>query len=231
MGLSNAIAFDSESEHRKRITRAFYIGVHEITQAEFEQIIGTNPSWFSPKGKYRDQMFGLDTSGFPVEYVSWDLAVEFCRRLSELEGREYRLPTEAEWEYACRAGTITPFSFGDVLDGRQANCNGYHPYGTDDSGTFLERPTTVGSYIPNAFGVYDMHGNVWEWCSDWYTSQHLAGSSKKDPTGPQAGSNRVCRGGGWPDRAADCRSAARGSMEPNSPRNYSGFRVVEAIVE
>ena len=127
---------------------------------------GNNPSRISKAGKYSDRVSGNDTSQYPVENVSWGDAVKFCRRLSAFPeeqgaGHQYRLPTEAEWEYACRAGTITPFHFGDHLNGRQANCDGRYPYGTESKGPWLKRTTTVGSYGLNAFGLYDMHGNVW----------------------------------------------------------------------
>ena len=122
---------------------------------------------------------------FPVEHVSYDDAQEFCRRLSEKEGKLYRLPTEAEWEYACRAGTTSPFSFGDSCNGTEANCNGeLRPYGTKIKGKNLERTTKVGSYPPNAFGLYDMHGNVWERCSDWFDGRYYEDSPLEDPAGP-----------------------------------------------
>jgi formylglycine-generating enzyme required for sulfatase activity len=156
--------------------------------------MGTNPSDFKT-------VAGQDTSRFPVERVSWEEAVEFCRKLSALSaeqsaGRVYRLPTEAEWEFACRAGTTTPFHFGSQLNGREANCDGNYPYGTTTKGTYLQRPTTVGSYAANGFGLFDMHGNVWEWCSDWYEVA-IRDSPVDDPTGPTSGSLRVNRGGGW----------------------------------
>ena len=140
--------------HRVRITKPYYLGTYEVTQAEYERIMDENPSRF--KGSKR-----------PVERVSWNDAVVFCKRLSEKEGRAYRLPTEAEWEYACRGGTTTPFHFGRILNGKQANCRGDQPYGTETKGPYLGETASVGSYTANAFGLYDMHGDVWEWCSDW----------------------------------------------------------------
>jgi len=162
--------------HRVRITKSFYLGVYEVTQEQYERVMKTNPSGFSKNGEslyaelYTD-VSGMDTSRFPVENVTWGEAAKFCQELSSLlkeqrAGRVYRLPTEAEWEYACRAGTTTPFHFGSDLDGRQANCEGTQPYGTSREGPSLKRTTKVGSYRPNAFGLHDMHGNVAEWCQD-----------------------------------------------------------------
>ncbi|HQU45660.1 MAG TPA: SUMF1/EgtB/PvdO family nonheme iron enzyme, partial [Pirellulales bacterium] len=193
-----------ERRHQVRITRPFYLGVYEVTQAEYKRVMGDNPSDFSSGGKAAVLVSGLDTRRFPVENVSWDDATDFCEKLSDragerAAGRRYRLPTEAEWEYACRAGTTTPFHFGGELSGRGANCNGNYPYGTSVKGPYLGRTTTVGSYRDraNAFGLYDMHGNVWEWCADWYDSKYYDDSAADDPQGPAAGSFRVIRGGGW----------------------------------
>ncbi len=156
-----------EYQHRVRITKPFYLSVYEVTQSEYERVMGENPSWFSSggSGSGKEKVSDLDTSRFPVERVNWQNAVEFCRKLSELPeeragGRIYRLPMEAEWEYACRAGTTTPFHFGSELNGSQTNCDGTRPYGTSTEGPQLGRTTTVGSYAANAFGLYDMHGNV-----------------------------------------------------------------------
>ncbi len=170
----------------------------------------------------------MDTSRFPVEEVSWEDAVEFCRKLSALAGersasRVYRLPSEEEWEYACRAGTTTPFHFGSQLNGREANCNGDYPYGTSAKGTNLQRPTNVGSYTSNFFGLYDMHGNVWEWCQDWYGN--YPSGSVTDPTGPTGASDRVFRGGCWFSIARYCRSALRYWFTPTFRLYILGFRV------
>lgn len=156
---------DEGPQHRVRITKPFYLGVYEVTQGEYERVTGDNPSCFSKVGTGKAKVAGQDTSRFPVEEVSWEDAVEFCRKLSDLPSersarRVYRLPTEAEWEYACRAGTTTPLHFGTQLNGREANCDGNYPYGTDTKGTYLKRTTTVGSYKANAFGLYDMHGKL-----------------------------------------------------------------------
>jgi formylglycine-generating enzyme required for sulfatase activity len=173
----------------------------------------------------------LKTVRLPVEQVSWEDAVEFHRRLSAQEdrsGRVYRLPTEAEWEYACRAGTTSPYHFGGVLNGRQANCDGEYPYGTSEKGPNLERPAIVGSYPPNAYGLYDMHGNVAEWCADIYdrNTDYYATSPLEDPPGPAHGSNRLLRGGNWYSDAMLCRSASREWYLPMYRSKVLGFRVV-----
>ena len=225
-----------QPQHRVRITKPYYLGMYEVTQAEYERVMGTNPSAFSRGGSSSAKVSGQDTSRFPVERVSWEEAVEFCRRLSALPaeraaGRVYRLPTEAEWEFACRAGTTTPFHFGSQLNGREANCDGNFPYGTTTKGPYLERPTTVGSYGANGFGLFDMHGNVWEWCSDWYGSGYYAESPVDDPTGPTAGSIRVIRGGSWLSHARGCRSASRYRRAPFYRNVYLGFRVASSSVD
>jgi formylglycine-generating enzyme required for sulfatase activity len=219
-----------QPQHRVRITKPYYLGMYEVTQAEYERVMGTNPSAFSQSGPNSAWLTGLDTRRFPVEQASWEDAMEFCRELSALSaeqsaGRVYRLPTEAEWEFACRAGTTTPFHFGSQLNGCEANCNGDYPYGTTTKGAYLKRPTTVGSYGPNGFGLYDMHGNVWEWCSDWYDTGYYANSPIDDPTGPASGLNRVIRGGCWCGMAEHCRSARRDGDPPSIRDEILGCRV------
>src|SRR5262249_38101329 len=140
--------------------------------------------------------------------------------------RVYRLPTEAEWEYACRAGTRTAYNVGDALSARQANFNGNHPHGGAEKGPFLVRPTPVGSYPPNAFGLYDTHGSVWEWCADWYGARYYKDSPTDDPRGPKTGSARVIRGGEWYADGRDCRSAFRYAEMPEGIFYVMGFRVV-----
>jgi formylglycine-generating enzyme required for sulfatase activity len=214
-----------EKQHLVRITKPFYLGTYAVTQSEYERLVGTNPSWLSSTGGGKEKVNGWDTSRFPVEKVSWDDAVEFCRILSAKEGKTYRLPTEAEWEYACRAGTTTPFSFGSSLNGRQANCNGNYPYGTEEKGPFVDDITPVGKYPSNAFGLYDMHGNAWQWCQDWYGLDYHSNSPTDDPQGPTSGALRVFRGGCWYDSAVFCRSARRNGGGPASRFNDLGFRV------
>ncbi len=198
--------------HRVRITKPFYLGLYEVTQEQYERIIGENSSAFKGSTK-------------PVERVSWNDAVEFCKRLSSKEGRTYRLPTEAQWEHACRAGTRTAFNFGSVLNGKQANCDGNYPYGSETKEPHLKQTTSVGSYTANAWSLHDMHGNVWEWCADWYDGKCYMNSPKDDPTGPKSGSYRVIRGGGWGYDAWSCRSAFRDRVTPGYRGSNLGFRI------
>ena len=225
-----------QPQHRVRITKPYYVSVYEVTQGEYERVMAANPSSFSSRGSSSDKVSGQDTIRFPVESASWEEAMEFCRKLSLLPeekaaGRQYRLLTEAEWEYACRAGTMTPFHFSTKLNGREANCDGNYPYGTTTRGPYLERPTTVGSYAANPFGLHDMHGNVWEWCSDWYDSEYYGASPVDDPPGPNAGSRRVFRGGSWESDASICRSAGRFIGSPAYRFSHLGFRVASVSVD
>ena len=220
---------DEKPRHLVRITRPFYLSIYEVTQAEYQAVMGKSPSFFSSSGDGHRHVKGLDTSQFPIESITWEQAVEFCRRLSALPeeqqaGRAYRLPTEAEWEYACRGGTQTVFCYGDSLSAPQANFNG-KPYGQAEAGQGLARTAAVGSYKPNALGLYDMHGNVWEWCSDWYQPDYYGRSPTDDPPGPDQGSDRVIRGGAWSFEAGDCRSATRFHGSPDYYSDYRGFRV------
>jgi formylglycine-generating enzyme required for sulfatase activity len=189
------------------LTKPFKMGVHEVTQAQYEQVMKNNPSSFK----------GAEN---PVEQVSWEDAVEFCRKLSELSaekaaGNVYRLPTEAQWEYACRAGTTTQFSFGDD----ESDLGDYAWYRENSA----SKAHPVGGKQPNAWGLYDMHGNVWEWCQDWYDD--YPSGAVTDPTGPASGSYRVYRGGSWRRTAGSCRSASRGRHFPSSRYYDRGFRV------
>jgi formylglycine-generating enzyme required for sulfatase activity len=192
--------------HEVTLTKPFKMGVHEVTQSQYKQVMGVNPSQFK----------GADN---PVGGGNWEDAIEFCRKLSELPaekaaGNVYRLPTEAEWEYACRAGTTTQFSFGD--DEAEWEFAWY----SDNSAS---KAHPVGGKQPNAWGLYDMHGNVWEWCQDWYDD--YPSGAVTDPTGPASGSYRVYRGGSWRRTAGSCRSASRGRHFPSSRYFISGFRV------
>jgi formylglycine-generating enzyme required for sulfatase activity len=195
------------------LTQVFELGIYEVTQEQYEKVMGTNPSNF--KGRQN-----------PVENVSWDDAVEFCRKLSALPaeksaGYVYRLPTEAEWEYACRAGTKTDYSFGNS----DAELGDYGWY--DENSGKTTHP--VGGKKPNAWGLYDMHGNVREWCQDWYGD--YPSGSVTDPTGAASGSIRVNRGGSWNYYSANCRSARRSRNTPDNRNYYLGFRVLRSSIK
>jgi formylglycine-generating enzyme required for sulfatase activity len=223
---------DEGPRHRVRITRPFYLGRCQVTQEQYERHMGQNPSNFRGGGAGAERVAGLDTRRFPVESVSWLEATAFCAALSVLPaeraaGRIYRLPTEAEWEYGCRAGTAhsAPFHFGYSLSSRQANFDGDRPYGRARRGPNLRRPCPVGSYRPNAWGLHDMHGNVWEWCSDWFDETYYEHSPEDDPPGPEEGESRVLRGGSYYYIGASCRAAIRFGRRPISRSSLDGFRV------
>jgi formylglycine-generating enzyme required for sulfatase activity len=215
-----------EHPHEVEISEPFYLAVHEVTQGQYAKVMGTNPSWFTPDGGGKKNIDVKDTSNFPVEKVSWHDAVAFCRKLSALPaeknaGRVYRLPTEAQWEYACRgdAGS-SAYSAGSKLSILEAN------FKHEQTGfTYLKRTGEVGKANPNGWGLYDMHGNVWEWCNDWYAESYYRKSPRKDPQGPDEGDMRVVRGGGWNSFARDCRSAKRRAYRPASQQDHIGFRV------
>ncbi len=229
---------DDEEQHPVEILRPFHLGAHPVTQEQYENVTGKNPSHFSPGGAGAWRVQRHDTRRFPVENVSWEDATEFCARLSELPdekagGRTYRLPTEAQWEYACRGGAAeyAPFHFGRVLTWREANFNGIHPYGTAEKGLFPERTSEVGSFPPNAWGLYDLHGNVWEWCADWYDAGYYKTSPRASPQGPRSSpvEMRVLRGGCWFYDGRFCRSACRNRSGPRVRSAHNGFRVVCVI--
>jgi len=214
-GRENEEGYDPKEEqlHRVRITRPFLIGMFQVTQSEYASVVGQNPSEFHGKNR-------------PVEHVSWREAADFCRRLSELptekaSGRSYRLPTEAEWEYACRAGTETAFTFGDEITTLQAIfCS--------DCVTRPQPTCPVGMFPPNAWGLFDMHGNVWEWCQDWYSLKYYGKSPGDDPPGPSKGKHHVLRGGSASVLAHECRSAVRGEADSDGP-NAEGEQRFEII--
>jgi len=239
---------DERPLHEVTLT-SFYISKYEITQKEWKDVMGDNPSNFIG-------------DNLPVEMVSWYDALIFCNKLSVKNGRHpayrilgktdpsdwgaapvypdinavwdaveivddangYRLPTEAQWEYACRAGTTTPFSTGKNITTDQANYNGHYPYQNNPEGVYLETTVEAGSFKPNAWGLYDMHGNVWEWCWDWHGSYEE--EAQKNPQGAVIGAYRVARGGSWTNNARFLRSAARGSSVPAFRESIIGLRIV-----
>lgn len=196
---------------------SFYIGKYPIAQAQYQAIVGENPSYF--KGADR-----------PIEPVSWGDALDFCSKLSQKTGKKYTLPSEAQWEYACRAGTTTPFYFGDTIGNDLVNYNGNHPYGNAPQGKYAAETTPVGSFPPNAFGLYDMHGNVWEWCLDECHPNYLGaptdGSAWTNKLSPDNNILRRLRGGSWSNYARNCRSASRFSHSSTNRYLSYGFRVV-----
>lgn len=206
---------DDEEQHQVTISKDCYLGVTEVTQGQYEKVMRTNPSFFQKR-----VIDTSDSSMYPVEQVSWFDAVEFCKKLSELPaekaaGRVYYLPTEAEWEYACRTGSKTAYSFGE-----SSKSLGDYAwfYGNSNGQTH-----SVGEKKPNAWGLYDMHGNVWEWCSDWY-GEYPKGSVG-DPIGPREGYSRVIRGGCWRNEARYCLTALRSRGDASLRDDYFGFRV------
>ena len=204
---------DEHPRHRVKITKGFYMGTTEVTQFQYKEIMEDNPSHFRSQNSQ-------------VVNVSWNNAVEFCTKLSEEEGEIYRLPTEAEWEYACRAGTTTPFYTGETISTDQANYDGNFIYGSGTTGIYRKKTIEVGSFPPNAFGLYDMHGNVWEWCQDWYGENYYASSPISNPQGPTSGTERVLRGGSWSHHPWRCRSAFRGGLKPDTREGNYAFRIV-----
>jgi formylglycine-generating enzyme required for sulfatase activity len=215
-------------QHRVRITKAFWLGMHDVTQGEYERVMGSNPSEFSATGKGKDKVSGQETKWFPVEHVTWDEAVEFCRKLAEMPeekaaGRTYRLPSEAQWEYACRAGSTTRFCFGD-----DAKLLAEYGWCGADAGGMTH---AVGGKRPNTWGLYDMHGNVWQRCQDCYDKDYYAQSPTDEPAGPADGSDRVQRGGSWNASAWRCRSAYRTYDVPGYRLNDLGFRVSLALAD
>jgi formylglycine-generating enzyme required for sulfatase activity/uncharacterized caspase-like protein len=218
---------DDERPQHSVTVKPFLMGKYAVTQAQWKTVAGF------PKVE-RD--LEPDPSNFkgdnrPVECVTWHDAIEFCARLSQKTGREYRLPSEAEWEYACRAGTTTPFHFGETITPDLVNYNGNYTYASAPKGKYREQTTEVGSFPPNAFGLYDMHGNVWEWCLD-YWHDNYGGLFRKAPIDGNAwisggdSNRRLLRGGSWNDGPWYCRSAPRSGPNPGTRYDHVGFRVV-----
>jgi sulfatase modifying factor 1 len=204
---------EEELQHKVTLTKGFYLGIHPVTQACWRTVMENNPG----HTKGNDEL--------PVEQVSWHDCQEFLAKLSR-DGHSYRLPTEAEWEYACRAGTTTPFSFGETISTDQANYKGNLPYGGGNKGVDRGQTTPVGSFPPSGWGLHDMHGNVYEWCADRFEEYP---KGEVDPQGPQSGECRVLRGGSFVDDAGLLRSALRGYYWPSDRDYYVGFRAARTL--
>ena len=219
-----------EAQVEVTLTKGFWMGKYEVTQGQWKRVVGKLPGELTAEGG--------DGDDFPVGNVNYPEAEAFCRELTELgrqsgdlpESWEFRLPTEAQWEYACRAGTTTATAFGDKLSGNQANFQG-KPYNGAEKGPTLNRAAKVGSYPANAWGMHDMHGNIYEWCRDWY-HRDLPGGADPDLSSVRGAMNRdgtysrVRRGGAWCDDGWPCRSASRLRYEPKRRYDHIGFRVV-----
>lgn len=203
----------SEVRHKVTLTRGFYMGVHLVTQEQWQEVMGKNPSQFTGE------------QNLPVDTVSWRNCQEFIKKLQEKEPdkRAYRLPTEAEWEYACRAGTTTPFHVGDTISTSQANYDGSFAYGGGTRGINRGKTTPVGTFPANAWGLHDMHGNLWQWCQDIYGDYPKTDAT--DPQGADKGDVRVIRGGTWYFGPSFCRSASRDGCSAGISDRYYGFRL------
>jgi formylglycine-generating enzyme required for sulfatase activity len=234
---NEALRGADETQHTVNISRGFWIGKFLVTQAGYLAVIGTNPSYFAAANGYSDN------PELPVERVVWFDATNYCglRTVQERTDGQiplnyaYRLPTESEWEYACRAGTTTAFYLGSKLSSGEANFNGQYGYDAElgsifnPTGTYFQETTPVGNYLPNQWGLYDIIGNVWEWCQDWYGN--YPSGDVTDPQGPEAGLDRVVRGGSWFQTAQSCRAAQRGYEYLYSTNFDTGFRVILAPVQ
>jgi formylglycine-generating enzyme required for sulfatase activity len=213
--------FKHETPRHRVWLSPFCIGKFQVTQMQWQAVMGNLPEM---KQKFRGEQR-------PIVKVSWNDATEFCQRLSKQTGRKYRLPTEAEWEYACRAGTTTPFAFGETITTIFVNYDGNCPYDRAPKGVDRARTVDVGSLgFANAFGLYDVHGNVWEWCQDWFGTDYYAQYQKQgmmtDPQGPAKGDHRVLRGGSWDSDGWSCRAMLRIEKPPGDRDDNIGFRVV-----
>jgi len=205
---------EDEIQHEVILTQGFYLGRYPVYQEQYECLMQENPSYFcEPK--------------LPVETVSWYDAMAFCEALTLRFHKNFRLPTEAEWEYACRAGGTSAFSNGAELSEEQANFDGKFSYNGNTTGLCRRQTTPIDTFPPNAFGLYDMHGNVWEWCIDWYGEYPL--EAVTDPKGPDSGSIKNLRGGSWFHGPADARSAQRDALDPGRRHSPYGFRVAMNI--
>lgn len=202
---------DDEIQHQVTLTKGLYVGAYLVTQEQWQAVMGSNPSEFRGDDRH------------PVDSVSWADCQAFVGKLKDRDGKPYRLPTEAEWEYACRAGTSSAFNTGESIATDQANYNGSFVYGSGKIGVYRQRTTPVGSFAANAWGLCDMHGNLWQWCHDWHGG--YARKDETDPQGPRSGKNRVLRGGSWGSNPVFCRSANRNFADPESRTEFYGCRV------
>jgi len=210
---SEAERHEDEVQHQVTLTKAYYIGTTEVSQGQWEAVMGQNPSYFSNCG-----------SRCPVDSVSWNDVQKFIKKINQQGEGVYRLPTEAEWEYAARAGTTTVFSFGDNITTEQVNYHGKHPYDGAAEGEYRDTAVVVGSLPANNWGVHEMHGNVWEWVQDWYGNYST--TAVIDPIGAKSGARRGKRSGSWNDVGGFGRSADRSWYFPNHSSSLMGFRLV-----
>jgi len=223
---------DEQPRHPVELRQGIWLAKYPVTQAQYRAARRRSPSVFAEGGKNAARVKGLDTSRHPVDSVSWDDAVAFCEALNRRSaesraGRTYRLPTEAEWELACRASGVvtTHFLFGDTLTSDVANFNGARPFAAPE-GPNLERTCRVGTYPPNALGLFDLMGNVWEWVDDWFSRGEYARHRRVDPRGPEQGQARVLRGGSWSSYGWGCRIAYRNCIGPTAANDNFGLRAV-----
>lgn len=209
--------FSDELPQHKVCIDEFWMSIHEVTQGEWQKIMGFNPAVFQEGPDY------------PVEMVSWDDTQQFISKLNALDNNFlFRLPSEAEWEYAARAGTTTIYHTGDSIKGTEANFNGSFPFGLNLRDEYRKSTMPVGSFPANAFGLYDMHGNVWEWCNDWYKADYYQQGATMNPSGPDSAQMKVLRGGSWFRYSAHIRSATRYENKPSGQYADTGFRLVKS---
>ncbi len=209
---------DDEQPRHLVTVKSFLMGRVPVTQGQWKAIMGKLPPCRFKGGK------------LPVERVSWEDAQKFCQRLSKKAGRNYHLPSEAQWEYACRAGTSTPFSFGGTLTTGLANFNGEHIFKHEPPGVYFHATNEAGKYPPNAFGLYDMHGNVWEWCADNWVDEYSSAPRDGSAYQNKDSAYRVVRGGSWHEPPENCRSATRLRALLSDAEEFIGFRVICDVV-
>ncbi|MBT3196082.1 MAG: formylglycine-generating enzyme family protein [Gammaproteobacteria bacterium] len=204
---------DDERQHRVKLSEGYWLGRYEVTQRQWKKVMGNNPSKFTSCG-----------SDCPVEKISWEDTQDFIRKLNGRGNGSFKLPSEAQWEYAARAGTTTPFSFGNNITTSQANYDGNYPYNGNAKGRYRKTTVTVGSFPANRWGLHEMHGNVWEWLNDW--KGNYPSGTVTDPEGPGSGQSRVLRGGGWNGYAKFLRSASRDYISPSGRDSLLGVRLM-----